>query len=101
MSKQSPNVPSRNLLDELNLVREEDYAKLRNVKITALQNERALAKGPPFVRLGGAVFYKKVDLLAFIVASTVDPAEAASTLKRETRRATKRVKTQRQSSAAA
>jgi hypothetical protein len=68
--------PKSDLAAELDLVTEQAVADLRRVKISALRNERCLGDGPPFVKFGNKVFYRRSDLLAWIKANTVKPTPA-------------------------
>jgi hypothetical protein len=65
---------------ELGLIPEEDFAALRKIDLPALRNERSKGEGPPWTRLGKAVFYPVAGLRKFAEAQTVTPSKKPSTL---------------------
>lgn len=50
----------------LELLREEEVAVLLKVSKKTLQHWRVIGKGPPFIRMGGAIRYVLADVLEFI-----------------------------------
>lgn len=60
-------------LPELLVPRE--TAKVRRTTIGHLANERSRGLGPPFVKLGGRVFYSKDSLAEYIAAHVVTPTK--------------------------
>lgn len=67
---------SLTLNNQLGLVSESEVCELRNMKLGSLRNERARAKGPPFVKLGRSVKYPLAGLKAYIAANTIDPEKS-------------------------
>lgn len=67
-------------LGELNLISEEDMAKLRRVQSGTLRNERVKGLGPPWVKIGRQVFYPLDKFRKYLAASTVTPSSRAPTL---------------------
>ena len=63
------------------LPREDWAAEFLDVKVPTLRRWRWSGDGPPFIKLGGAVRYRRSDLEAFIEAklrtSTSDQGQAA------------------------
>lgn len=59
------------------LLTEQDTAALLHVSVKALQGWRSRGGGPPFVKVGRCVRYRREDLQAFVLAalrtSTSDP----------------------------
>jgi len=68
------------LKTRLDLITEADFAALRGVKVSALQNERSLGKGPPFIRAGRRIYYTMAAIKAYIDAQTIKPAARTPTL---------------------
>jgi hypothetical protein len=66
---------SADLQTQLGLVPEATYAKMRDVDIRALQNERAKGLGPPFVKDGRAVFYPLAQLRKYIAKQARAPSK--------------------------
>jgi hypothetical protein len=66
------------LTQHFNLTPEESFAALRGVKISALQNERALGKGPEFKRVGRRIFYPLKEIEKYLAACTVKPTRTAT-----------------------
>jgi hypothetical protein len=60
----------------LGLVPEDDFAAFRGVQRTALANERARGEGPPFTKIGKAVFYPLKSLREYAAKQAVVPAKA-------------------------
>jgi hypothetical protein len=50
------------------LLTEADYAAARRVSIRTIQRERALRVGPPFIKLGKAIFYRPAAIEAWLLA---------------------------------
>jgi hypothetical protein len=65
---------------ELGLIPEADLAVFRDIELPALRNERARGEGPPYVKLGRAVFYPIEGLRKYAAAQTVIPTQAGATL---------------------
>lgn len=63
---------------ELGLVPEADFAALRKIQVSALRNERAKGLGPPFVKIGNAIFYPIKSLRAYAAKQAVIPARAST-----------------------
>ena len=61
------------LTQHFNLTPEESFAALRGVKISALQNERALGKGPEFKRVGRRIYYPLKEIERYLASCTVKP----------------------------
>lgn len=63
------------------LLTEVDASQILNLKVTTLRRWRWSGEGPPHIKLGGAVRYRRSDLEAYIEAqrrtSTSDTGEAA------------------------
>jgi hypothetical protein len=74
------------LIQHFRLVAEEKFAALRRTKISALQNERALGNGPPFVRVGRAVYYSLGEIEKYLAACTVKPSRAPTLIDGVSRR---------------
>jgi hypothetical protein len=64
------------LKSEFNYVDEEDYAKLRDVDVQALRNERARGRGAPYVIIGRRAFYPREALRKYLASLTVTPKPA-------------------------
>lgn len=58
------------------LISEEEYAKLRGFSIRSAQYERAARKGPPFIKLGGKVFYNPDAIDRWVLAQQSDQIRA-------------------------
>jgi len=58
-------------VDHLGLLSEEELAGVIDVKPHTLAVWRAEGKGPDFTRLGKSVFYRQVDVQAWIEANVV------------------------------
>jgi hypothetical protein len=65
-----------NLNAQFDLLEEADYAKLTNRKLGAVRNERAAGKGPPYIKVGRCVKYRRSDVLAFLAQTTVKPGSS-------------------------
>ena len=59
------------------LLSEAEYAQLRGVSPRTVKRERALRSGPPYIRWGRAVFYRRAAIEAWLVAQ-----ESASPVKK-------------------
>ncbi len=55
------------------LLSEPQAARILNVSIRTLQAWRCAAKGPPFIRVGRAIRYRRSDLEQYLKDSTVQP----------------------------
>jgi hypothetical protein len=66
------------LKSELGLAPEADFAELRKVKLSALANERSKGLGPPFVKVGRAIFYPIKGLREYMAKQAVVPSRAAT-----------------------
>ena len=53
------------------LLMEIQAARLLNLSPRTLQNWRIACNGPPFVRVGRAIRYRRNDLIAWIDANTI------------------------------
>jgi hypothetical protein len=63
-----PNILSN---DTDALLKEDDAARLLSLSVRTLQAWRIRLAGPPFVRVGRAVRYRRRDLIAWIDANTM------------------------------
>lgn len=54
------------LPEDLQLLTEEEAAKMLRIKVTTLQNQRWIGKGPRFVRAGKKPLYRLSDLRAYL-----------------------------------
>jgi len=63
-------------LDPDALLVEIHAADLLKVSSRTLQAWRANRRGPPFIRAGRAIRYRRRDLIAWMDANTVSPSEA-------------------------
>jgi len=54
-------------------LREQESAKELGVAVQTLRNWRHLRKGPPYVKMGRAIRYRREDLVAFIERHMVTP----------------------------
>ena len=63
------------------LFKEEEAATFLSLRVATLRKWRWSGTGPPFIKLGGAVRYRRSDLEAYIEAqrrqSTTDTGQAA------------------------
>lgn len=50
------------------LISESNYAAARGVVVRTIQRERAQRIGPPFIKLGRAVFYRPAAIEAWLLA---------------------------------
>lgn len=50
------------------LIPETDYAVARQVSLRTVQRERAQRVGPPFIKLGRKIFYRKEAIEAWLLA---------------------------------
>jgi hypothetical protein len=57
--------------------RQKETAEFLEVAETTLESWRFYGKGPPYLKIGGKVFYLESDLIAFMEAGRVLPAEPA------------------------
>lgn len=51
---------------------EAEYARQRGVSVRLLRSERKARKGPPFVKVGGAVYYSIEGIREWLRANTVN-----------------------------
>jgi hypothetical protein len=54
------------------LLTEAKYAELRGVSVRTVQRERMLRSGPPFIKLGKAVFYRPAAVDAWLLTQERD-----------------------------
>ena len=47
---------------------EREYAELRGVSVRTIQRERAARRGPPFIKLGKKVYYRKAAIEGWLIA---------------------------------
>jgi hypothetical protein len=69
--------------DPFVLLTEMNAAKILCMSVRTLQAWRTRGTGPAFVRVGGAVRYRRADLVAWINANVVQPKPLAGTPKSE------------------
>ncbi len=50
------------------LLREEEYARLRGVSVRTIQRERARRTGPAYIKLGQRVYYRPAAIEAWLIA---------------------------------
>ena len=50
------------------LIHETEYAASRGVTVRTIQRERSLRIGPPFIKLGRSVFYRREAIEAWLLA---------------------------------
>lgn len=62
----------------LGLVSEEQYAKLRNIQLGQVRNERSAGRGPAYVKLGKRVMYPLEAVRRYICENTITPTSAAT-----------------------
>jgi len=55
------------------LLREAEVARQYKFSVPWLRKNRRLQTGPPFIRVGRMVFYRRGDLDTFVVAHRVEP----------------------------
>lgn len=60
----------------LDLIPEKEYAAARGVCIRTVQRERALRKGPAFVKLGRKIYYRKAAIEAWLLAQEQEQPRA-------------------------
>lgn len=63
--------PGPALRRELGLLTEEEVAALADVEVRTIQSWRSDGRGPAYVRLGKAAFYRKDSVIKWIMASEV------------------------------
>lgn len=59
-----------------NLLSEADFAALRGVTVRTLQRERALRKGPAFLKLGRKVYYRRAAIDDWLRAQEQTPVRS-------------------------
>jgi predicted DNA-binding transcriptional regulator AlpA len=61
------------------LLTETEYAQMRGVSLRTAKRERALRSGPPFIKWGRAVFYRRAAIDAWILEQeTTTPAKKSA-----------------------
>ena len=83
------------LKTRLELISEAEFAALRGVKISALQNERSLGKGPPFIRAGIKIYYHFAVIKAYLDARTIKPTRTPTLIDGAPTRRKRRARTSR------
>lgn len=58
------------------LLTEAEYAELRGVSVRTIKRERAARRGPPYIRLGRKVFYRRAAIEQWIIAQEVTPVRS-------------------------
>lgn len=58
------------------LISEEEYAALRGVSVRTIHRDRALRKGPPFIKLGRKIFYRPEAIEAWVLAQEQTPTQS-------------------------
>lgn len=53
------------------LISEADYAAERGVSLRTIQRERTLRIGPPFIRLGRKIYYRREAIRQWLLAQEV------------------------------
>lgn len=53
---------------------EAEYAMRRGVSVRTVQRERALRKGPAFIKLGKSIFYRPAAIEAWLLSQEQTPA---------------------------
>lgn len=53
---------------------EAEYAALRGVSVRTIRRERALRRGPAFIKLGHSIFYRPEAIDAWLIAKEQTPA---------------------------
>ena len=61
------------------LIPEAQYAAARGVSLRTAQRERAQRIGPPFIKLGRKIFYRKAAIEAWLLAQEQDQPRATRT----------------------
>jgi hypothetical protein len=61
-------------IDPSDLVPDTNAAQILRLKPATLAAWRAQRRGPPFIRLGRAIFYWRRDLIDYITANRHEPA---------------------------
>ena len=68
--------------EQLRLMNEHEAAAILDLKPTTLRRWRWAGRGPPFIKIGGAVRYDRADIEALVRSgrrtSTSDPGEEAT-----------------------
>lgn len=80
------------------LLSEKEAAAYRGLSPKTLRNERALGRGPRYIRQGGHIAYRRSDLERYLEACAVDPsakAEAVQLAKSLTAGVTRRARMSR------
>jgi hypothetical protein len=60
------------------LLTEAEYAMQRGVSVRTVQRERALRKGPAFIKLGKSIFYRREAISAWLLSQEQTPAGKAA-----------------------
>jgi predicted DNA-binding transcriptional regulator AlpA len=63
-------------IDEDQLLTEVQVADLLRLSYRTLQTWRSDKVGPPYVRVGRAIRYRRSDLIAWMVSNTVRPSQS-------------------------
>lgn len=58
------------------LISEHDYAFARTVSLRTVQRERAQRVGPPFIKLGRKIFYRKEAIEAWLLGKEQEQPRA-------------------------
>lgn len=61
-------------LETLGYFTEEEVARIRNITIGTLRNQRVRNEGPPFCRVGNRILYSVADLKRYIESAKVETA---------------------------
>ncbi|MGG7644487.1 helix-turn-helix transcriptional regulator [Rhodovulum sp. YNF3179] len=64
-----------------NLFTEQQYADLRRVSRRTVQRDRALRKGPPFIKIGRRIYYRPEAIEAWLLANEEIPVRSGITVK--------------------
>ncbi|MCA1775709.1 MAG: helix-turn-helix domain-containing protein [Loktanella sp.] len=60
-----------------NLLTETEFAEARGVHVRTIQRERARREGPPFIKLGRRIFYRREAIEAWLLAQEQAQPRAA------------------------
>ena len=64
-------------MDKVQVVNDREAARFLGLAPQTLRNWRTNRKGPKYVRLGGRIVYRLVDLNEFLNRGVIDPATEA------------------------
>ena len=59
------------------LIPETEFAEARGVHVRTIQRERARREGPPFIKLGRRIFYRREAIEAWLLAQEQAQPRAA------------------------